>query len=242
MKKTIKEVRETKVFSGLIVDSIKKMKLLASNGGFIAKQKLNGVTVLIEGNSNLDLLFRDQQRAQLGYIKSPVGPHPKTELSAEELASDKRISDANEALRAKENAARKIIQDKNEYEFFAELSTCPVMDRDEAKWQEGIKAQNGGGYGLAVYTYAEYWARLMQKKKLEGYKLEDIADECSHKADIPIGISGFMYGCAVSTLAHCWKYGEELRLWHNKKTQLKDEGDRANETGGVLNPALLCLG
>lgn len=241
MKKTIKEVRETKVFSSLIVDNIKKMKFLASNGGFIAKQKLNDVTVLVEGNSDLDLLLRDQQRAQSGYIESPVGPHPKSELSAEELASDKRISDANGALRAKENATWKIVQDKKKCEFFAELSTCPAMDRDEAKWQEGIKAQNGEGYGLAVYTYAEYWARLMQKKKSEGYKLEAIADECSHKADIPIGISGFMYGCAVSALAHCWKHGEELRLWHNKKTQLKDEGDKANETGGVLNPALLCI-
>jgi hypothetical protein len=76
----------------------------------------------------------------------------------------------------------------------------------------------------------------------EGYKLEAIADECSNKADIPCGITGFMYGCAVSSLVNCWKHGEELRVWHNKKHQLKDEGDKANASGGVLNPALLCIG
>jgi len=39
-----------------------------------------------------------------------------------------------------------------------------------------------------------------------------------------------------------WAHGEALRLWHNLKYQLRDEGEKANETGGVLNPALLNLG
>jgi hypothetical protein len=46
----------------------------------------------------------------------------------------------------------------------------------------------------------------------------------------------------VSCLAKCWVHGEALRRWHNKETQLKDEGDKANEEGGVLNPAVLVLG
>jgi hypothetical protein len=40
-------------------------------------------------------------------------------------------------------------------------------------------------------------------------------------------------------LASCWEHGEELRRWHNLKTQIRDEGEKANESGGVLNPALL---
>ena len=47
-----------------------------------------------------------------------------------------------------------------------------------------------------------------------------------------------MYGCAVSMLAYYWKYGEQLRCWHNLKTQIENEGERANKSGGVLNPAL----
>lgn len=237
-----KKVKEVSCYNSLIISTIKEMKALARKGNFTAKQELNGVVVLVDDNSDVDLLFRDQQRAQSGYVDGPVGPHPKPELSAEDLANDKRIREANEARWAKESAERKVVQDQKEREFFAELNTCPVMDRDEAKWQEGIRAQKGQGYGLAVYTYAEYWARLMQKKMAEGYKLEAIADECSNKADIPCGITGFMYGCAVSSLANCWKYGEELRVWHNKKYQTKDEGDKANASGGVLNPAIISFG
>jgi hypothetical protein len=51
-----------------------------------------------------------------------------------------------------------------------------------------------------------------------------------------------MYGCAVSILAKCWQHGDQLRRWHNLKTQIRDEGERANESGGVLNPALLNIG
>lgn len=240
--KFFKLVTETDAFNSLIVDTIEEMKTLAKKGRFIAKQELNGVTVLVEGDSGVALVFRDHQRAQSGYIDGPVGPHPKPELSTEDVASDTRISDANEARWAKEAAARKVIHDQKEREFFAELGVCPAMDRDEAKWKQGIDAQKGEGYGLACYTYAEYWARLMQKQMDEGYKLEAIADECSHKADIPVGITGFMYGCAVSILAQCWKHGDTLRRWHNKETQLGDEGDKANESGGVLNPALLSIG
>jgi len=48
-----------------------------------------------------------------------------------------------------------------------------------------------------------------------------------------------MYGASVSVLAKCWEHGEQLRRWHNLKTQLGNEGEKANEKGGVLNPALL---
>lgn len=51
-----------------------------------------------------------------------------------------------------------------------------------------------------------------------------------------------MYGCAVNILSHCWIHGETLRLWHNLKTQIKHEGEEANEKGGVLNPAIINLG
>lgn len=56
------------------------------------------------------------------------------------------------------------------------------------------------------------------------------------------GITGFMYGCAVSALAHFWAHGEALRRWHNLDTQIGTEGEKANESGGVLNPALLNIG
>lgn len=93
-------------------------------------------------------------------------------------------------------------------------------------------------YGHASFTYAERWAEMMENlienSTDEPMKIiVDNADRLSHEADTE-GITGFMYGCAVSILSHCWKYGEELRKWHNKEYNY--EGD------GVVNPAVLTIG
>jgi len=111
--------------------------------------------------------------------------------------------------------------------------------RDEQGWNETVEA-NQDPYGKAGVSYAERWADLMEKRMADGESLADIAEETSHAADTE-GITGFMYGCAVSILAQVWKHGEELRRWHNLETQLGDEGELANEEGGVLNPALLSV-
>ena len=82
------------------------------------------------------------------------------------------------------------------------------------------------------------------KRYVQGQKLEDVAERLSHEVDNRpgFGITGFMYGCAVGMLSKAWIHGEELRRWHNLKTQIRDEGEKANESGGVLNPAVLCIG
>lgn len=111
--------------------------------------------------------------------------------------------------------------------------------RDQEGWQKTVAA-NTDGYGGAVIRYAELWARLMEGRMANGDTVEGCAEESSHIADDE-GITGFMYGCAVSILSQVWVHGEDLRQWHNIKTQIKDEGEKANESGGVLNPALLCI-
>src|SRR3990167_2101917 len=111
---------------------------------------------------------------------------------------------------------------------------------DEEGWRKSVEV-NTDGYGSAVMRYAERWARIMEGRMANGETVEDCADTASHLADSE-GITGFMYGCAVAILAKVWVHGEALRRWHNLKTQLRDEGEKANESGGVLNPALLNLG
>jgi len=112
--------------------------------------------------------------------------------------------------------------------------------KDEKKWKEGV-AKNTDPYGSAVYLFAEKWANFMEKKMAEGEILSALAKKASHEADTE-GITGFMYGCAVSVLSKCWKWGEELRQWHNLDSQIGSEGEEANKKGGVLNPALLSVG
>mgnify|MGYP001603931777 CR=1 FL=1 len=108
-----------------------------------------------------------------------------------------------------------------------------------AGWEQACKA-NTDPYGAAILAYAERWARLMEGRIAHGGTLEACASEASNIADTE-GITGFMYGAAVGILAEVWVHGEALRRWHNLTTQLSDEGEQANTTGGVLNPALLRL-
>ena len=108
----------------------------------------------------------------------------------------------------------------------------------EEKVEEGRKI-NQDSYGRAIYSYLEKWANLMEAK-IDEYKdktpkevIEEFADALSYEADTE-GITGFMYGAAVSLLSQAWEYGEDLRVWHNK--QYKYEGE------GTVNPAVLTIG
>lgn len=120
----------------------------------------------------------------------------------------------------------------------------------ETEYQDYVAINKDDPYSSAVVIYGENWAHLMESSIPEiatdeeveqTLTANDFGKKSSHEADAE-GITGFMYGCAVSALANFWKHGEGLRRWHNLKTQMKDEGTTANETGGVLNPAILMLG
>jgi len=114
-----------------------------------------------------------------------------------------------------------------------------VQLKDPETWQKYVEI-NDDDYGSAVLRYAEEWANLMEKQMAAGATLEQIAKQTSHEADTE-GITGFMYGCTVSILADVWEHGELLRKWHNLDAQIQKEGEEANKTGGVLNPALLTI-
>ena len=43
------------------------------------------------------------------------------------------------------------------------------------------------------------------------------------------------------SITNCHSRGEEFRRKWNKDNQIHNEGDKANESGGVLNPALLTI-
>lgn len=203
--------------------------------------EFNGVNVSIRKDSNPDLILRDWNRALNGYIGSEVGPYPQDELTEEDRANDARIEAENEAGRRKIEAEYKAKEKIHRRRVEAKLKDALGIElANEDIWQK-FKDVNQEGSGKAIITYAETWARLMQIEMTKGVPLEDIAESTSQEADLE-GITGFMYGAAVSTLSQTWKHGEQLRRWHNLETQLQDEGERANEDGEVLNPALLRIG
>lgn len=112
--------------------------------------------------------------------------------------------------------------------------------KDEAAYKKYVN-DNLGPYGSGVIRFEQRWMELMEQRLERGETIDQCAESTANEADSE-GITGFMYGCAVSSLAHHWVHGEALRRWHNRTTQIGDEGERANENGGVLNPALLCIG
>ena len=123
-----------------------------------------------------------------------------------------------------------------------EIHDQPMSFRDAdaaVAWADGL-AKNQDPYGNAVYRFASEWATRMESAIAAGETVEQCAKRCAHEADDE-GITGFMYGCALSMLAEWWAHGEALRRWHNLDVQFGDEGEKANESGAVLNPALLTL-
>ena len=113
-------------------------------------------------------------------------------------------------------------------------ATTLEFKSDEAKeaWEEWIKTKSGSAYGLLILHYACRWAKYMQHlMKKHKKELSKIAQNCSYICDRE-GMSGNSYSMAVAVLSAYWKYGDELRNWHNKRWGY--EG-----ADGVVNPAVL---
>lgn len=130
---------------------------------------------------------------------------------------------------------------KSEAERLKDHPDFELADGIAEDWRKCVTNNSNDGYSFACVRYANRWAAMMESKIADGATVRDIAKDTSHEADTD-GITGFMYGAAVSILSRAWKHGEELRRWHNLDTQIGIEGEKANDSGAVLNPAVLVLG
>ena len=113
--------------------------------------------------------------------------------------------------------------------------------KNQKEWDKFVET-NDDPYGSACVRYAEAWGDLMEISLSNGSTVEQCASETSHDADTE-GITGFMYGCAVSMLSKCWEHGEELRRWHNVDVG-GEAGEKINESieAKVINPAVISVG
>lgn len=62
---------------------------------------------------------------------------------------------------------------------------------------------------------------------------------CQASRELKAGISGFMAGCISQMVIECHDKGEDFRKKWNLDCQINKEGEEANKTGGILNPALI---
>lgn len=112
----------------------------------------------------------------------------------------------------------------------------PIIDQEG--WDRSVEV-NSDPYGKACVDVARRVMELLdQGEPMNCRKLITDADE-QIKAG---GITGFMAGCVAQMVSCLHSRGEEFRRSWNTGNQIGTEGDRANDSGGVLNPALLQVG
>lgn len=115
------------------------------------------------------------------------------------------------------------------------------MIKDQAKWNEWVE-KNTDPYSKACVDVAREVMRMMDEMP-EG-PLPVTPHDLICKADDAIkagGLTGFMAGAVASMVSACHSRGEEFRRAWNLDTQIGAEGEAANASGGVLNPAVLVV-
>jgi len=107
-----------------------------------------------------------------------------------------------------------------------------VKEGMEQEWVEVVNNNRDDyGYGVVKATVAVG-------------KALDLGKTCeqSEKEMNGFGITGFMAGCVAQWIAYFHPRGDEFRKWWNVKQQVSHEGEEANKSNGVLNPAILTVG
>ena len=222
-------------FFGNTFDEVaEQAKIIASEKDFkhdAVEFEFNGAICLVDKNTSLERLWRDYSNHFIMDWET-VGPDCPEYYSQEvqaELDRRNNIAKEKEAQRQSEaNAKNKV--EREDFEKLVSGIEVEIIDREAyAEW----KAKNADGYGACIFQYAEGWAKLMQERIAKGETVVECAEKTSHQLGF-LDITGFMYGAAVAILSKCWKYGEELRRWHNKEYN--------HEGQGVANPAVITIG
>ena len=108
--------------------------------------------------------------------------------------------------------------------------------KNEALWHIYVTA-NRDAYGGCCVSVARRVMEILD----EGAPIESCrrlicrADDEAQTG----GITGFMASAVAQMVSECHERGEEFRRAWNSENQLAGEGDAANESGDVLNIALL---
>lgn len=208
----------------------KKAKEIAIEKNVIAEFEFNGCICLVNSTTNLEWLFRDYMNHWTMDWKT-IGTDCVSEYSDEVKVELEKRNKLKEQKRELEQIEYKKKEDAERLAFTLKTKDVIVEFSNIEDWELG-KSKNTDGYGACIYEYAEGWAKLMQVEMSKGKLLKDVAEKTSFEMDF-LGITGFMYGASVQVLSQCWKYGEELRKWHNK--EYNHEGEC------VVNPAILTV-
>ena len=209
----------------------KEAKRLATSEKKLVEFDFNGILCVVSNETNLNYLYRDYCNAHI-MSWNTIGHDCVNEYSEETEQELNRRRTAYEEAAELESKKYREEEAKKQLSFFEKIKN-EEFSCSNPKLMKDYEDKNQDGYGGRCVSYAKEWARAMQAEMKQGKKLVHVAEYTSHEANYD-GITGFMYGAAVSMLANCWEHGEQLRKWHNK--EYNHEGD------GVVNPAILKIG
>ena len=238
LKKTVVVLNQHIIMSTYCGDHIQnvaeKAQHMAKNiiglGKTVVEFDFNGIKCLIDRDTNLEWLIRDYMHAHMMEWKQ-IGPLCVQWYETEVLAELDRREKVREEKQQIEAAAYKAREDTERKLFEKKIKGIEMEFSDKKGWDDWKANQkDDSGYGLAIFQYAEFWAKRMQKEFADrNIENPDItcmvahADNCANELSF-LGITGFMYGAAVATLAKCWKHGEALRKWHSQPPIMKTNG------------------
>lgn len=209
-----------------------KAKQIATEKNVTVEFEFNGVTCLVDKNTNLEWLYRDYSNSWTMDWKT-VGADCLPAYEPEVQAELEKRTKARAEKQAIEDAVYRAKEAKDKKEFEAKVEGIELDFSDVEGWNKSREV-NSDGYGGAALDYAEGWAKLMQIEIAKGKTVAECYDY-SQKGLGFLGITGFQFGCAVSVLSQTWKHGEELRKVHNKKYGVSEEKK------GTVNPAILTV-
>lgn len=182
----------------------------------------NNAHVLVDKkNADPDNIVKLYEKSFDEYYRKEYEEYKKTPEYRNERKKELKTKFHRQKVR---NKVREIVQTE-EFQF---------KDEEARKlWQDNV-SRDHSSYSDGVFHYAECWAKFMQYlMNKHNVTVEKIAKNTSRDANLNGGLSIYQFGCAVKILSQIWKYGEELRIWHNK--------EYGYEGNGVVNPALLTI-
>jgi len=229
-------------------DSVSKQaKQIATDKNIVVEFDFNGVKCLVDKNTNAEWLYRDYRNSWTMDWKT-VGPDCVEQYPIETQNLLEQLTKIREEKAAKDAEEYRKKEATEKAVFDAKINGVELELKDIESWNKS-RETNTDSYGKVTLDYAEGWAKLMQLEintqinKMKEYNrelsprfIQNVINVCAEKTSFEMGfmgISGFMYGCAVSILSQCWVHGEELRKWHNK--------EYGYEGVGVVNPAIMTI-
>lgn len=208
----------------------RQAKELATEHGITVEFDFNEIKCLVDYFTDLKLLHRDYMNASIMDWKV-VGPDCLSDYEpevSEELDRRNKQRDEEYIIQISEWKEK---EEREKQAFEEKVKGIELDLKNPEGWQHVVEI-NSDPYGKCTVDYAEGWAKLMQIEISKGKTIEECASDASFGLDF-LGITGFMYGCAVGILSQYWVHGEELRVWHNNEYGVKGNG--------VVNPAVMTL-